>query len=98
MAGAGLFRFQDGSLLNVTLTQGGDCIDLVHMLAHCTWIFKVNGGTGSFQNASGTLTLNETALPVLADALGNPVFFSETGTLTGTISGMDTGDDSQGAQ
>ena len=98
VAGAGLFRFQDGSLLSVTLTQGGDCIDLVHMLAHCTWIFKINGGTGRFQNASGALTLTETALPVLADALGIPVFFSETGTFTGTISGMDTEDNSQGGQ
>src|SRR5215831_13523630 len=28
LAGAGVFRFQDGSLLDVNLTQGGDCIDL----------------------------------------------------------------------
>jgi hypothetical protein len=92
VAGAGLFRFQDGSLLNVTLTGGGDCIDFVHMMAHCTWVFKINGGTGRFQTASGTLTLTETALPVLADATGTPVFFSETGGFTGTISGVDPGD------
>ena len=90
VAGAGLFRFQDGSLLNATLTEGGDCIDPVHMEAHCTWIFKINGGTGRFQNASGILTLTETAHPVLADALNNPVFFSETGEFTGMISGVTT--------
>src|SRR5689334_24101245 len=27
MAGAGIFRFQDGSLLTVEFTEGGDCID-----------------------------------------------------------------------
>jgi hypothetical protein len=34
--GAGVFRFQDGSLLNVTITEGVDCIDLVAQQAHCT--------------------------------------------------------------
>ena len=95
MAGAGLLRFQDGSLLTVNLTQGGDCIDLVHMVGHCTLTFKINGGTGRFKNASGVLTYTETALPVLADALNNPVFFSETGEFTGTISGAAAEDDHQ---
>ncbi|HTS61714.1 MAG TPA: hypothetical protein VMH28_06795 [Candidatus Acidoferrales bacterium] len=95
VAGGGLLRFQDGSMLNVTITQGGDCIDLVHMVAHCTRTFKINGGTGRFQNASGVLTLAETALPLLADASNNPVFFSEAGTLTGTISGVALEDDSR---
>src|SRR5215472_17955082 len=34
VAGGGILRFQDGSLLNVNLKQGadsGDCIDFVHM-------------------------------------------------------------------
>jgi len=89
MAGAGLLRFQDGSLLKVNLTQGGDCIDLVHLVAHCTVTFQINGGTGRFQDASGVLTLTETAQPVLADASHNPVFFTETGQLTGTVLGVD---------
>ena len=87
VAGAGLLRFQDGSLLKVNLTQGGDCIDLVQMVGHCTLTFEINGGTGRFQGASGVLTLTETAHPVLADAFNNPVFFTETGRLTGTVSG-----------
>lgn len=87
-AGAGLFRFQDGSLLKVNLTQGGDCIDLVHNVARCTLSLQIAGGTGRFKNASGTLTYTEAAVPVLADALGNPVFFTETGDITGTISGV----------
>ncbi|HTP30960.1 MAG TPA: hypothetical protein VMJ75_02230 [Candidatus Acidoferrales bacterium] len=93
VAGGGLFRFQDGSLLYVALTQGGDCIDFVHLVAHCTWTFKISGGTGRFKSASGIVTLAETSLPVLFDALGAPVFFSETGEFTGTISGVAVGDD-----
>jgi hypothetical protein len=90
VSGAGLFRFQGGSLMNVTLTQGNDCIDFVHMVAHCTWTFKINGGTGRFKNASGVLTLTETSLPVLFDGSSpsNPVFFSETGQFVGMISGV----------
>ena len=86
--GAGVLRFQDGSLLTVNLTQGGDCIDFSLMVGHCTLTFKISGGTGRFRNASGVLTLTETAQPVLADAFDNPVFFTETGQLTGTVFGM----------
>jgi len=96
VAGAGLFRFQDGSLLNVTITHGGDCIDFVHLVAHCTWTFKINGGTGRFQSASGVLKLAETTMPALADSSGSPVFFFETGQFTGTISGLPTNNDPQG--
>ena len=89
VAGAGIFRFQDGSLLNVTLTQGGDCIDLAHMKGHCTLTLQIMGGTGRFKGAKkGVLTYTETAVPVLADASDNPVFFTETGEITGAVSGI----------
>jgi hypothetical protein len=97
-AGAGIFRFQDGSLMYVSLTGGGDCIDFAHMIATCTLTFKINGGTGRFKAASGVLTLTETAVPVLADASQIPVFFSETGKFTGTISGLSGYEDSQDAR
>jgi hypothetical protein len=87
-AGAGVFRFQDGSLLKVNLTQGGDCIDLAAQEGHCTLTFQITGGTGRFKNASGTLTFTETSVPVLADALNNPVFFAAAGEFRGTISGV----------
>ncbi|MGA9509380.1 MAG: hypothetical protein WBV55_12255 [Candidatus Sulfotelmatobacter sp.] len=86
LAGAGVFRFRDGSLLEMNLTQGGDCIDLTTGLAHCTLTFKITGGTGRFQHASGVLTMTETVETVAADALGNPVFFAATGEFTGAIS------------
>jgi hypothetical protein len=88
VAGAGVLRFQDGSLLKVNVTQGADCIDLAAQQGHCTLTLQIIGGTGRFTNATGTLTLTETNVPVLADALGNPVFFASTGEFTGTVSGV----------
>ncbi len=88
VAGAGVFRFRDGSLLKVKLTEGFDCIDFVALEAHCTRKFEITGGTRRFKNASGTLILTETASPTLADALNNPVYFIATGEFTGTISGV----------
>jgi hypothetical protein len=88
VAGAGLFRFQDGSLLMVKVTGGGDCVDFVHGIAHCALTFQIEGGTGRFEGVSGgILTLTELALPIFDD-LGAPVFFTETGGFTGWISGV----------
>jgi hypothetical protein len=86
VAGAGVFRFQDGSLLKVNVTEGADCIDLVAFEGHCTMTFQITGGTGRFKNASGILTFTEISKPVLPDASGNPVFFADTGQITGTVS------------
>ena len=96
-AGAGVFRFQDESLLTVKLTEGFDCIDFAVLEAHCTRIFQITGGTGRFKDASGKLTLTETTMPV-ADALNNPnlpVLFVATGEFTGTISGVAGREDEQ---
>jgi hypothetical protein len=88
VSGAGVFRFPDGSLLKVNITQGGDCIDFTALEAHCTFTYQITGGTGRFKHVSGILTLTETDLPVLADALHHPVFFADTGKFTGTVSGV----------
>ena len=99
VAGGGILRFQDGSLLKVNLKQGadsGDCIDLVHPMAHCTLTFEIKGGTGRFQDAYGVLTYVETATPVLFDPLGTVVLGTETGEITGTISGVPIGDGQNG--
>jgi len=98
LAGGSVFRFQDGSLLYLNLTQGADCIDLTTNEAHCTLTLQITGGTGRFKNASGTLTMTETVLTVLSDAGGNPVFFAATGEFTGTISGVATEDQRDDAQ
>ena len=89
VAGAGVFRFQDGGLLKVNLTGGSDCIDLAAQQAQCIRIFQITGGTGRFKDASGNgVTLTMTLVPVLADASSNPVFFAITGEFTGTVSGV----------
>lgn len=87
-SGAGVFRFEDGSLLEVTLEKGLDCIDPAAKQALCTIRFTISGGTRRFKHASGTLIFTEVARPVLFDALGNPVFFDATGEFTGTIAGV----------
>jgi len=45
IAGGGVFRFRDGSLLKVHLTEGSDCIDLAAQEALCIRTFQVTGGT-----------------------------------------------------
>ncbi len=94
--GGAVLRFQDGSLLTVSLTQSIDCIDFAAGAALCTLNYQITGGTGRFKNASGLLTLTETVVPVLSDAFGNPVFFSATGEITGTVSGVAKDPDDQG--
>jgi hypothetical protein len=74
--------------LKVNLTQGADCVDLAAQQGHCTLTLQITGGTGRFKDASGTLTLTETNVPVLADALNNPVFFASIGEFTGTVYGV----------
>ena len=89
--GGGVFRFQDGSLLMVSLTQGSDCLQftLTGPVAYCTRTFQITGGTGRFKHASGgTIALTETVLAVLFDASSNPIFFAVTGEMTGTVSGL----------
>jgi hypothetical protein len=87
LSGGGLFRFEDGSLLKVSLVAGGDCIDFSANEGHCTLTLQVTGGTGRFKGASGTLTYTETATPVVLDANNNPLLFTEVGEVTGTIAG-----------
>jgi hypothetical protein len=92
-AGGGVFRSEDGSLLTVSLAEGSACIDLAALQGHFTATYRITGGTGRFKDASGVLTLTETARPVLADAFSNPVFFTEVADLTGTVSGVARGDE-----
>ena len=87
VAGAGVFRYKNGDLLKASLTGGDDCIDLSAQQASCTRIFQITGGTGRFTDASGSVTLTMTTAPALADASGNPVFFTVTGQVKGTVAG-----------
>lgn len=86
--GGSVVRFQDGSLLYLSLTQGSDCINLTTGGGNCILTFRVTGGTGRFENASGSLTMTEKFVAVLSDVYANPVLFAATGEFTGTVSGI----------
>jgi hypothetical protein len=95
MAGAGVFRFQDGSLLTVALTEGALCIDPAAGVANYTGTYKITGGTGRFKSASGALTLNSAVSPVGFSASGAPVLFTNAGEFAGQVSGVAIGEDGQ---
>jgi hypothetical protein len=83
VAGAGVFRFQDGSLLIVTITEGDGCINAG--VALLTVRYQITGGTGRFEDASGALTMTATMTPVLRNASGAPALLTLTGEFEGTI-------------
>lgn len=87
-SGAGIFRFQDGSLLYVTVIQGTDCINVETNGAQCVLTYQITGGTGRFKHASGNLQLTETAVSQLLDPAGNPIYYSATGQIKGEVFGV----------
>jgi len=87
-AGGGVFRFEDGSLLMVNLTEGSDCLQFTSTgpEAQCTRTYQITGGTGRFKNASGTIALAETVLAVVFNSSSKPIVFANFGNMTGTLS------------
>jgi hypothetical protein len=85
LKGAGVFSFQDGSLLIVTIKDGTGCIHLVEGFAAFIVNYQINGGTGRFANASGELTMTATHTPVLRNAANAPALLPITGEFEGTI-------------
>ena len=81
VAGGGVFRFEDGSLLTVTVTEGVLCVDLDHLVGHLTETYQITGGTGRFEHASGTFARTSTIVPVLFNASGAPALLTNTGSL-----------------
>jgi hypothetical protein len=84
--GAGIFRFDDGSLMSVNITGGSICID-ANELGHLTETYQVTGGTGRFQNATGELSHTATLNVILFDASSNPLLLTHTGWFSGTVVG-----------
>jgi len=97
VAGGGVFRFEDGSLLTVKVTEGSYCIDFQAQppMGHLTETYQITGGTGRFKDASGTLTLTGATSPVLLSDSNGAVLLTSTGQFTGTISGAATEEESQ---
>jgi hypothetical protein len=85
VAGGGVFRFEDGSLLTVTVTEGVLCIDLDHVVGHLTETYQITGGTGRFKGASGALESTGKLNPVLYTASNSAVLITNTGELKGTL-------------
>jgi len=85
VAGGGVFRFEDGSLLTVTVTEGVLCVDLDHQVGHLTETYQITGGTGRFKGASGALQSTGRLKPVLFSASNAPVLLTNTGELKGTV-------------
>ena len=88
MAGGGVFRFQDGSLLTVQILEGGLCIDLAAMVGHLTETYQITGGTGRFSGASGRLASTATLRPVVAGS-GGVVLLTSTGRFEGAVETRD---------
>ena len=94
VTGAGVFRFQDGSLLIVTVLDGSGCINPAAGNAALTVNYQVTGGTGRFTGASGNLTMTATIASVLRNASNAPALLTNTGEFEGTIFGVE-GEDRQ---
>ena len=95
VTGAGVFRFQDGSLMTVNVTEGAICVDLTTFLGQLTETYQITCGTGRFKGATGTLTLTGTLNAVLSDASGNPELLTNTGKFEGTVLGVALGEDGE---
>ena len=93
VAGAGVFRFQDGSLLTVRITAGSLCIDFAAGVGHLTETYQITGGTGRFKGASGAITLTATLMPVLFSASNSAVLLTTTGQFEGTVFGVAIGEE-----
>jgi hypothetical protein len=85
VAGGGVFRFEDGSLLTIKVTDGVLCVDLDHGIGHLAETYQITGGTGRFEGASGTLQVTGELKPVMFSAANAAVLLTNTGELKGTI-------------
>lgn len=85
VTGGGVFRFEDGSLLTVTVTEGVLCVDLDHLVGHLTETYQITGGTGRFKGSSGVFQSTGRLMPVLFSASNAAVLLTNTGELTGTV-------------
>jgi hypothetical protein len=104
VAGGGVFRFEDGSLLAVQLTEGTLCVDIsdpTHPVGRQFESYQITGGTGRFKRAAAScgetagecsLQLTATRGVVLRDSSGAAKFFTFTGEFQGSLSHFGNGD------
>ena len=87
LKGAGVFRFQDGSLLIVTVVDGSGCINPTAGNAALIVNYQISGGSGRFAGASGDLKMTGTLMCWLRNASNACTFLTNTGKFEGTIFG-----------
>jgi hypothetical protein len=97
VTGGGVFRFHDGSLVTVRLTQGVLCVDLsdpARPVGYLSETFQITGGTGRFDGVAAscglttgdcTLQLTATRSVVLRDSAGAVKFMTSVGEIEGTV-------------
>jgi hypothetical protein len=85
LKGAGVFRFQDGSLLIVTVVDGSGCINPAAGKSALVVNYKINGGTGRLTGACGNLAMTATLMPVPRNASNAPALLTNTGKFEGTM-------------
>jgi hypothetical protein len=105
VTGGGVFRFDDGSLLTVRLTQGVLCVDFsdpARPVGYLSETFQITGGTGRFNGVAascgmttGGCILQLTALRsvVLRDSANAVKFMTSVGEIEGTVPRFGKGDD-----
>ena len=87
VAGTGVFRFEDGSMLIVTVKDGSGCINPAAGTAAMSVNYQITSGTGRFEGATGALSYKATMTPVLFNASNAPALLTLTGEIEGTVSG-----------
>jgi hypothetical protein len=104
VAGGGVFRFEDGSLLTVQLTEGTLCVDVsdpAHPVGRQFETYQITGGTGRFKHAASSCgvapedcTLHLAAIRglVLRDSSGAPNLFTFAGEIQGAVPHFVKGD------
>ena len=105
VAGGGVFRFEDGSLLTIRLTEGTSCVDIAdpaNVVGRQFETYQITGGTGRFKHAAAScgitpgdcpLELTGTRGLVLRDSSGAPKLFTFTGEFEGTVPHRTKGDE-----
>ena len=104
VAGGVVFRFEDGSLLAVRLSEGTLCVDTsnpAHPVGLQFETYQITDGTGRFENAAAscsitpedcTLQLTANRGLLLRDSSGAPKFFTFTGEIQGSVPHFGKGD------
>lgn len=83
VTGAGVFRFRDGSLMTVNVTEGAICVDLTTGLGQLTETYQITGGTGRFSSRAPSLAFS--FITLLLFSFATQMFAPSKATIAGFI-------------